>query len=174
MGLLLARAHAYLQASGRVRDWLAPSGKFGSNAWAISPELSTTGHAMLASDPHGSLSAPATLWPVSIHVIHDLAVPSPSDLHVAGVAFPGVPTIVVGHNAHVAWGAVATHYDVSDVYAETVSDDGSGVRFRGADVPFETIKAEFLKTYPGLMSGQGLAGDFRAEAVAQTMDRSQS
>lgn len=43
-----------------------------------------------------------------------------------------------------------------------------------ADVPFETIKIEFLKTYPGLMSGQGLAGDFRAEAVAQTMDRPQS
>ena len=43
-----------------------------------------------------------------------------------------------------------------------------------ADVPFETIKAEFLKAYPGLMSGTGLAGDFRAEAVAQTMDRSQS
>jgi transglutaminase-like putative cysteine protease len=43
-----------------------------------------------------------------------------------------------------------------------------------ADVPFDTIKADFLKTYPGLMSGHGLAGDFRSEAVAQTMDRSQS
>jgi len=43
-----------------------------------------------------------------------------------------------------------------------------------ADVPFDTIKAEFLKTYPSLMSGHGLAGDFRSEAVAQTMDRSQS
>ena len=43
-----------------------------------------------------------------------------------------------------------------------------------ADVPFDTIKAEFLKTYPSLMSGHGLAGDFRSEAVAQTMDRSRS
>ena len=43
-----------------------------------------------------------------------------------------------------------------------------------ADVPFETIKTEFLKSYPGLMSDHGLAGDFRSEAVAQTMDRSQS
>jgi transglutaminase-like putative cysteine protease len=41
-----------------------------------------------------------------------------------------------------------------------------------ADVPFDTIQAEFLKTYPSLMSGHGLAGDFRSEAVAQTMDRS--
>jgi transglutaminase-like putative cysteine protease len=41
-----------------------------------------------------------------------------------------------------------------------------------ADVPFDTIKAEFLKTYPSLMSGDGLAGDFRSEAVAPSMDRS--
>ena len=39
-----------------------------------------------------------------------------------------------------------------------------------ADVPFDTIQADFLKYYPSLMSGHGLAGDFRAEAVARTMD----
>jgi transglutaminase-like putative cysteine protease len=39
-----------------------------------------------------------------------------------------------------------------------------------ADVPFDTIQADFLNTYPHLMSGHGLAGDFRTEAVAQTMD----
>jgi len=39
-----------------------------------------------------------------------------------------------------------------------------------ADVPFDTIKAVFLEKYPGLMSGDRLAGDFRSEAVAQTMD----
>jgi transglutaminase-like putative cysteine protease len=41
-----------------------------------------------------------------------------------------------------------------------------------SDVPFDTIKADFLKTYPSLMSGHGLAGDFRSEAVAQSMDQS--
>ena len=43
-----------------------------------------------------------------------------------------------------------------------------------ADVPFDTIQADFMKYYPGLMSGHGLAGDFRTEAVAQTMDPSES
>lgn len=38
-----------------------------------------------------------------------------------------------------------------------------------ADVPFDTIKADFLKYYPSLMSSHGLRGDFHAEAVAQTM-----
>lgn len=48
------------------------------------------------------------------------------------------------------------------------------LRDRGTfpDVPFDTIQAEFLKAYPSLMSGHGLDGDFRSEAVAQTMDPS--
>ncbi len=41
-----------------------------------------------------------------------------------------------------------------------------------ADVPFDTIKADFIATYPSLMGGKGIAGDFRAEAVAQTMTQS--
>jgi len=55
--------------------------------------------------------------------------------------------------------------------------DGAGRRHmeylkdRGAfaDVPFETIKADFITYYPRLMGGGGLAGDFRNEAVAETM-----
>jgi transglutaminase-like putative cysteine protease len=41
-----------------------------------------------------------------------------------------------------------------------------------SDVPFDTIKADFIAKYPSLMSGHGLAGDFHSEAVAQAMDRS--
>jgi transglutaminase-like putative cysteine protease len=43
-----------------------------------------------------------------------------------------------------------------------------------ADVPLDIIQADFMKYYPGLMGGHGLAGDFRTEAVAQTMDPSES
>lgn len=32
-----------------------------------------------------------------------------------------------------------------------------------ADVPFDTIQAEFLRAYPALMSANGLVGDFRSE-----------
>jgi transglutaminase-like putative cysteine protease len=41
-----------------------------------------------------------------------------------------------------------------------------------SDVPFDAIKSEFLLAYPGLMTGDGLAGDFRSEAVAQSMGQS--
>jgi transglutaminase-like putative cysteine protease len=50
------------------------------------------------------------------------------------------------------------------------------LRDRGSfdDVPFETIKADFTKSYPGLISGHGLAGDFHSEAVAQAISSRQS
>ncbi len=35
-----------------------------------------------------------------------------------------------------------------------------------ADVPFETMQADFRAYYPALMKEAGIAGDFRAEAVA--------
>ena len=41
-----------------------------------------------------------------------------------------------------------------------------------ADVPFKIIQADFLSTYASLMSGNGLAGDFRSEAVAEALDQS--
>lgn len=37
-----------------------------------------------------------------------------------------------------------------------------------ADVPFETMVADFRANYPMLISGAGISGDFRAEAVAAT------
>jgi transglutaminase-like putative cysteine protease len=37
-----------------------------------------------------------------------------------------------------------------------------------ADVPFETMVADFRATYPTLISEKGISGDFRAEAVAAT------
>ncbi len=41
-----------------------------------------------------------------------------------------------------------------------------------SDVPFDAIRADFVKAYPSLMSGGGLAGDFQSEAVAESMDES--
>ena len=36
------------------------------------------------------------------------------------------------------------------------------------DVPFNRISADFRTAYPGLMTGAGLRGDFKSEAVAAT------
>lgn len=128
-------ADGYLRALQHSRDLLNPDG-FGSNNWAVAPSRSANGHAMIASDPHLQLSAPGIFWPVSI----DVDSKDGKGLKVAGVAFPGLPAIILGHNEHIAWGATVAGYDVSDVYAETLTPDGESVMWKGKPVPLQTIE----------------------------------
>jgi penicillin amidase len=128
-------ADGYLRALSHSRELLNPDG-FGSNNWAVAPSRSANGHAMVASDPHLQLGAPGIFWPVSI----DVPGTDGKGLKVAGVAFPGIPGIILGHNEHIAWGATVAGYDVSDVYAETLTDDGASVMWKGTPVPLQTIE----------------------------------
>ena len=50
-------------------------------------------------------------------------------------------------------------------HMEYLTDRGSF-----ADVPFDIVIADFRANYPSLMSGHGLAGDFRNEAVAGSVE----
>ena len=55
----------------------------------------------------------------------DLESPTPSgDLHVTGVTLPGVPFVIVGHNAHVAWGFTNLGATVQDLYIEHTRGSG--------------------------------------------------
>ncbi|HVA34124.1 MAG TPA: penicillin acylase family protein, partial [Candidatus Baltobacteraceae bacterium] len=75
----------------------------GSNAWGVGALRSVAGRALLANDPHLELTIPG-LW-----YLEEVRAPG---MHVAGVAIPGVPGIVLGHNARIAWGA--TNADAAD------------------------------------------------------------
>lgn len=86
-----------------------------SNNWVISGKLTADGKPILANDPHLQPTAPG-IWYMA-----QLATPQ---MHVAGVTFPGVPGIVLGHNENVAWGATNVGPDVQDIYYETFNSDG--------------------------------------------------
>jgi penicillin G amidase len=133
-GLRAALAKGYLDAVDQARSIIAPEG-FGSNNWGVLPSKSATGNSIIASDPHLSLTAPAVFYPVSIEVKTE-----GQALKVGGIAFPGIPGIILGHNEHVAWGATVAGYDVADAYAEELSADGKSVKFEGQDVPIEIIE----------------------------------
>jgi len=75
----------------------------GSNGWAISGARSTTGRPLLAGDPHTAHMLPG-LW----HEVHL----SGDGLDVTGLALPGLPGILMGHNAAIAW--TATHLPADD------------------------------------------------------------
>ena len=86
----------------------------GSNNWVIDGSRSTTGKPLLANDPHLPLQMPS-IW-YQVHL-------KGGDLNVAGMALPGVPGVVIGHNQRIAWGITAAMADGDDLFLERVSPD---------------------------------------------------
>ncbi len=71
----------------------------------------------------------------------DLSAPSAAGepFHVAGVTVPGLPLIVVGHNAHIAWGFTNLGADVQDLYIETLRGIGPHQQFRASDGTWQPV-----------------------------------
>lgn len=108
----------------------------GSNDWVVAGDHSTTGKPLLANDTHLGHTVPG-IWYES-----DLEAPNPdgSAFHVAGVAIPGTPFIVIGHNAHVAWGFTNLGGDVQDVYLEHLRRQGDVVEYQSADTAWHPVE----------------------------------
>src|SRR5262249_44137412 len=97
--------------------------ELGSNSWVVSGARSTTGKPLLANDPHLGLHAPST-WYIAPLQAHGLSV--------IGATLPGVPGVIIGHNARVAWAFTSVEPDVQDLYVEEPDPvDPSRYRFRG-------------------------------------------
>lgn len=87
----------------------------GSNNWAVSGMRSETGKPILSNDMHLGLSSPG-IW-MQIHQV------VPGLLNVTGVAVPGQPFVVAGHNERIAWGLTNLMVDDIDLFAEKVNPD---------------------------------------------------
>lgn len=81
----------------------------GSNNWVIGGSHTATGRPLLANDPHLEAQMPS-IW-YEMHL-------SGGPYDVTGSTFPGVPGVIVGHNAHIAWGVTNAGPDVQDLYIE--------------------------------------------------------
>lgn len=117
---------------------------FGSNNWVVAGQHTASGAVMVANDPHLSLRNPSVFFQVHLSNLD-----AGGDFEVAGVNFAGAPGIVLGHNQHAAWGGTVFYSDVTDMYVETISPDGTGVLFNGAVVPFEVREEVFRYILPG-------------------------
>jgi penicillin amidase len=104
-----------------------PGGKegIGSNNWALSGKLTSSGKPLLANDPHLGLSAPA-IW----YFAH-LDAPG---MNVIGGTLPGIPAIVLGRTDKFAWSFTNTNPDVQDLYIEQI-DLNNPSMYRGPDGP---------------------------------------
>ena len=102
----------------------------GSNNWVIAGRHTASGKPLLSNDMHLTLTTP-NIWYMA-----DLKAPG---FHAAGVALPGVPGIIAGHNEHVAWGFTALYADVQDLYLEKL--DGKG-NYEGNDGAWHPLTVE--------------------------------
>lgn len=92
-----------------VEDWLDnPLG--GSNGWAISGKHSSNGKPILAGDPHLDLPWPPIFYEVHFHT---------PEVDVSGSTFPGMPMVVIGRAANVAWTLTTSYADTQDLYRLT-------------------------------------------------------
>jgi len=110
----------------------------GSNAWVVSGERSETGRPLLANDPHLGLSTPAIWYFARLNL---------SFGPVIGGTVPGAPFVILGRNAHGAWGFTNTGFDVID-YVErdpetlTLTERTETIDVKGRATPVQIVVQE--------------------------------
>ncbi|MEQ1637486.1 MAG: penicillin acylase family protein [Methylococcales bacterium] len=134
----------------------------GSNNWVVAGSKTTDGRAIVANDMHLGLSVPNVWYRAELQY---------QNRHIYGVTLPGVPTIVVGGNDHVAWGFTNVTADLLDLVKLEINPDNA-LEYRAAQgwVKFGSqreilhvknapdIEFEVQNTLWGSVSGQLLLG----------------
>ncbi|MFG6080952.1 penicillin acylase family protein [Paracoccus litorisediminis] len=127
-----------------LAGYLSPSLGASANGWAVAPRRTAAGGALLANDPQFALTAPG-LW-----YLARLELASGG---VIGGTIPGIPAVLSGRSADLAWGITPAQIDDQDLFIEEVQP-GDPDRYRGANgwVDFTTrnetirVKGEAART----------------------------
>jgi penicillin amidase len=107
----------------------------GSNNWAISPTLTKSGRAIMASDPHRAHAAPSLRYMVHI---------SAPGMNLIGAGEPSSPGIMAGHNGTAAFSLTIFCADQEDVMVyETTPDDPASYCYRGGTEAMQVIEEVF-------------------------------
>lgn len=135
---LRTRMSALANTLDEIPAILGPNGSgIGSNSWVVSGKYTTTGKPLLANDPHLSPQLPSVWYQMGLHC---RAASAACQYDVAGFTFSGMPGVVIGHNADIAWGMTNLGADVTDLYLEQVKPDG--YTYDNKTVPFTTREEE--------------------------------
>jgi len=86
--------------------------KLGSNTWALSPGVTGTGFPILVGQPQMGHSVPGIVMEVEL---------KGGRFDVAGMVFPLLPVVPIGHNRYLAWSHMVGMCDNVDVYQEVLN-----------------------------------------------------
>lgn len=107
----------------------------GSNNWAVGPGKSSTGYPILANDPHLELTLPSIWYQVQLHA---------PGINVCGVSLPGIPSVIIGFNEHIAWGVTNVDADVYDLYKIKFKDASREFYFHANEWKPTTKREELI------------------------------
>lgn len=127
--------------------------RLGSNNWTVHPQLSESGRAIVANDPHlDARILPGPWYPMGIITPAFRAV---------NVYIPGSPGSVIGRTEHIAIGVTNSYTDSQDLYVETVDPENPDNYLEGKkSIPFRMIR-EVLR-----IRDKKAPGGFREEEIA--------
>ncbi|PWC08426.1 penicillin acylase family protein [Mycetocola zhujimingii] len=115
----------------------------GSNSWVVAGSLTESGKPLLANDPHLGPSLPSVWYQMGLRCS---VVSAECPFDVAGFSFSGMPGIIIGHNARVAWGFTNLGPDTADLYIEKVAE--ANYELDGVLRPL-TVREEVVKVAGG-------------------------
>ncbi|MGV9195439.1 penicillin acylase family protein [Microbacterium sp. MC2] len=136
-----------------VSTMMGPVGEgVGSNSWVVSGTLTESGLPLLSNDPHLGAALPSVWHQIGLRcgtISPDCA------FDVTGFGFSGVPGVIIGHNAQIAWGFTNLTTDVADLYLEKL--DGDSYWYDGELVPLD-VRTETI----GVAGGKDVQLDIRS------------
>ena len=132
-------AYGAIAAADRVRqaltDLLGTENGIGSNSWVVSGAHTADGAPLLSNDPSLDTAIPSVLTQVGLHCA---TVGPECPFDVTGFSLTGLPGVVIGRNASIAWGLTTSDADVQDLYLEDVVDQTARVGNRYAPLTLRT------------------------------------
>lgn len=99
------------ELTGAVKQWQGA----GSNAWAVAPSRSASGHAILVANPH-------LLWG-DLFTWYETHLVTPN-LNVSGATMAGMPGVGIQFNDYLGWTHTVNTIDAADLYKLDLKDDG--------------------------------------------------
>jgi len=146
----------------------------GSNSWVLAGTHTASGKPLLANDPHLDLQMPSVWY--QVHLVG-------GDYDVVGMSMAGLPGVLIGHNAHLAWGLTNAPVDVQDLYVERLHpQDPHRYKYRGQwremavrreEIPVrgqkEPVVLEVQATHHGPILTSGLQGIQETVALRWTV-----